>query len=73
MSFKRNFPLDLVSEAQAAATLIGAGLPKEVAFSQLSFIDDVDYVMDLIDQELDGVPPLDDRDDEPPDDGPPEV
>lgn len=64
--FKRNFPLDLLSEAQAAQAMIGAGLPKRVAF-QLAFsaIDDIDYVMALIEEEVDGIPSLDEttRDD----------
>lgn len=62
MEFKRNFPLDLASEAQSCATLIGAGLPKRVAFSQLSFVDDVDYIMDMIKEEEDGIPDLDSPD-----------
>lgn len=56
MEFTRNFPLDTLSEAQAVQALIGAGLPKEVAFSQLSFVDDVDYIMDMIEQEKAGMP-----------------
>ena len=59
MDFKRNFPLDLLSEAQSASALIGAGLPKRVAFGQLSFIDDVEEVMQLIEEEKDGIPDLD--------------
>lgn len=59
MDFKRNFPLDLLSEAQSATTLIGAGLPKRVAYGQLSFIDDVEEVMQLIEEEQDGIPDLD--------------
>lgn len=52
MEFKRNFPLDTLSEAQAAQTMIASGLPKRVAFANAySFIDDVDYVMDLIAEE----------------------
>ena len=52
MEFKRNFPLDALSEAQAAQTMIASGLPKQVAFSNAySFIDDVEYVMDLIAEE----------------------
>lgn len=64
MEFKRNFPLDLTSEAQACATLIGCGLPKEIAFSQLSFIDDPDYVMQLIEEEVNNIPSLDNKDDD---------
>lgn len=52
MEFKRNFPLDALSEAQAAQTMIASGLPKRIAFSNAySFIDDVEYVMDLIAEE----------------------
>lgn len=57
--YKRNFPLDLLSEAQAAQAMIGAGLPKRVAY-QLAFsaIDDIDYVMQLIDEEITNNPML---------------
>lgn len=59
MSFKRNFPLDLLSEAQAVQALIAAGLPKRVAFeTALSCIDDVEYVMQQIEDEKDGIPSL---------------
>lgn len=58
VEYKRNFPLDLVNEAQTVQQLINAGLPKEVAFAQLSFIDDVQYVLDLIEQEKDDIPSL---------------
>lgn len=69
VKYKRNFPLDLAGEATACSSLIGAGLPKRVAFENLSFIDDVDYVMDLIEEEKDDIPPLSypDPEDEPED------
>lgn len=52
MEFTRNFPLDSLSEAQTAQAMIASGLPKRVAYSSAySFIDDVDYVMDLIAEE----------------------
>lgn len=52
MSFKRNFPLDILSEAQAVQALIAAGLPKRVAFDvALSCVDDVDWVMQQIEEE----------------------
>lgn len=51
MEFTRNFPLDMLSEAQTVQMLINAGLPKEIAYSQLSFVDDVDYVMQMIESE----------------------
>lgn len=70
MSFKRNFPLDLVSEAQAVQSLIAAGLPKRVAFDiALSCVDDVDWVMQLIEDEKDGIAPLMDDDEETTDTG----
>ena len=63
MTFKRNFPLDLLSEAQAVQALIAAGLPKRVAFDiALSCVDDVDWVMQLIEEEKDGITPLMDDD-----------
>lgn len=48
MDFTRNFPLDTLTEAQTVQTLISAGIPQEIAYSQLSFVDDVDYVMEMI-------------------------
>ena len=51
LEFKRNFPLDELSEAQTAQAYIAAGLPKVWVYSQLSRVDDVDYIMDLIEQE----------------------
>ena len=51
MEFHRNFPVDVMSEAQNVQALIAAGLPKRVAYAQLSFVDDVDWVMQLIDEE----------------------
>lgn len=63
MDFTRNFPLDTLAEAQTVQALIGAGIPKEVAYSQLSFVDDVDYVMEMIENEKnDTVSLLDDED-----------
>ena len=59
MDFKRNFPLDILSEAQAATALISAGLPKRVAYQlALSGIDDIEYVMQLIEEEKEGIPSL---------------
>ena len=51
MDFKRNFPLDIQNEAQAAQVLIAAGMPKEFVYSQLSFVDDVDDIMEKIEAE----------------------
>ena len=58
-SYKRNFPLDILSEAQATQALIAAGFPKRVAYEvALSCVDDVEYVMQQIEEEKDGIPSL---------------
>lgn len=68
MDFRRNFPVDVQDEAANVQALVAAGLPKAVAFAQLSFVDDVEYVMQLIEEEKEAiqVPDLggDDDDDE---------
>lgn len=51
MEFRRNFPLDSLSEAQTAQARIAAGLPKEWVFSKMPDVDDVDYIMSLIEKE----------------------
>lgn len=61
MEFTRNFPLDTLTEAQTVQTLISAGIPKEIAYSQLSFVDDVDYVMEMVNKEKDDKPVLSDE------------
>lgn len=59
MEFKRNFPLDILGESQAAQALINTGMPKEVAWDKaLSFIDDIDYVMQMIEDEKNNIPSL---------------
>lgn len=58
MEFKRNFPFDLATEAQTIQSLISAGLPREIAYSQLSFVDDINYVMELREAEMNGIPSL---------------
>lgn len=57
-TYKRNFPMDLISEAQTVQSLVNAGLPKSVAFEQLSFVDDVEYIMDEIEAEKEAIPSL---------------
>ena len=47
MDFHRNFPLDLEGEARAVGALVDAGVPERVAFAQLSFVDDVDWVLQV--------------------------
>ena len=58
MDFRRNFPVDVQDEAANVQALVAAGLPKSVAFAQLSFVDDVEYVMQLIEEERDSMPSL---------------
>lgn len=61
MEYSRNFPLDILSEAQAAQALINTGLPNEVAWEKaLSFIngDDMEYIMQLIEDKLNSIPSL---------------
>lgn len=72
-TYKRNFPLDLASEASTAQALSSAGLPKKIVFEQLSFVDDVDYIMDEIEKEKEAIPSLmvqlpDDNEPDEPDD-----
>lgn len=56
--YTRNFPMDLVSEAQTAQQLKGAGLPDEIVYEQLSFIDDIQYVMELKEAAMQNIPSL---------------
>lgn len=58
MEFSRNFPLDKKSEAETAQAFIGAGLPREWVYSQISGVDDVDYIMELIEHEKSNVMPF---------------
>jgi SPP1 family phage portal protein len=64
--FKRNFPRDLLYEAQATQMLKG-NVSEQTRLSQLSFIDDAQYEMELMEQDRQGIPDLrlpDDEDDE---------
>lgn len=59
MEFKRNFPLDLLSEAQAAQALIAAGVPDVVAWGlAISGIDDPEYVKEIKEQQQESIAPL---------------
>lgn len=62
MDFKRNFPLDMSNEATTAQALINAGFPKRLVYALMSFVDDVDEVMEEIEEEKgDNVTSLYDR------------
>lgn len=61
VKFNRNFPTDFLGEAQAVQALIAAGLPKQIAFKALSFVDDVSQVMRLIETEQDDIPDLEEE------------
>ena len=58
MDYKPNFPSSLSSEADLATKLKGIGLPDEIVYSVLSCIDDVDYVLELKEQEMQSIPSL---------------
>lgn len=58
ITFKRNFPIDVQSEAMAVSAMINSGMPKRKAFEQYSFVDDVDEVMQLLEDEQDDIAPL---------------
>ena len=58
VDYKRNFPQDMLSEAQSAQALLSAGFPKEFVFGLMSFVDDPDYIMGLIEAEKDDIPSL---------------
>lgn len=68
VKYNRNFPTDFLSEAQAVQALIAAGLPKQIAFKALSFIDDVDEIMRIIETEKDDIPDLNEDTEELPQD-----
>ena len=50
-AIRNSFPVDTLAEAQKVQQLITAGLPKKIAFEALSFVDDIDQVMDMIEEE----------------------
>lgn len=52
MEFKRNFPLDTLSEAQTAQIYKNIGLPDKWIWGQLSGIDDVAYIAELKENEV---------------------
>lgn len=64
VKYNRNFPTDFLNEAQAVQALTAAGLPKQMAFKALSFVDDVSLVMRLIETEQDDIPDLEDEEPE---------
>lgn len=66
IEYKRNFPVDSMNEAQTAQAQKAAGLPDEWIFSQMSEIDDVDYIMQLREAEKEDVTNLYDNADNTP-------
>lgn len=52
LGFKRNVPLDLLYEAQATAQLKGL-VSEPTRLELLSFVDDADYEMEMMQQEID--------------------
>ena len=63
--FKRNFPKDLLYEAQATQQLKGM-VSEQTRLSQLSFVDDAQYEIELMQKEREAIPDLElpDEDDE---------
>lgn len=55
MEFKRSYPIDEEGEARTVQALISAGLPKEIAYSRFSWVDDPEYIMDIIQNEKDNI------------------
>lgn len=58
ITFQRNFPIDVQSEAAAVQAMINAGMPRRKAFEQFSFVDDIEEVMQLIEEEKEEIPSL---------------
>ena len=58
ITFKPNFPADVQGEANAVSALINTGYPRRKAYEQLPWVDDVDEIMQLIEEEKDGVADL---------------
>ncbi|WP_145977177.1 phage portal protein [Paenibacillus sp. 32O-W] len=63
--FKRNFPKDLLYEAQATQQLKGM-VSEQTRLSQLSFVDDAQYEIELMQREREDIPDLElgDEDDD---------
>ena len=57
--FSRNFPLNLLDEAQTSATLKGL-VSEKTRLGLFSFVDDVEYEMELMEQDMQGRVDLDD-------------
>lgn len=56
-TFKRNIPVDLLSEAQANQSLLGL-VSERTRLSALTIVDDVQYEIDEMEKEKDGIAPL---------------
>ncbi len=69
IEFKRNFPLDTLNEAQTAQALKNIGMPDEFIYSQLSFVDDVDAIMEMKENEQSDITSLYEDEEDTPDVG----
>lgn len=64
-AFKRNFPLDLINDVQGFQALLAANYPlKEAIEIALPWVDDADYIVSRMLEDADGIPDLDDIEDE---------
>ena len=64
ITFKPNFPVNVQSEAQAVSALINTGYPRRKAFEQLPWVDDVEEIMELIEEEKSDIPDLEEVEDD---------
>lgn len=55
--FKRNIPVNYLDEAQTSQALLGV-VSEETRLSLLSFVDDVKYELEKMEQERDGIEPI---------------
>ena len=62
ITFKPNFPVNVANEANAVSALINTGYPRRKAFEQLPWVDDVEEIMELIEEEKNDIPDLEEDD-----------
>lgn len=59
-TFKRNFPLNIINDAGALQALLNTGFPlKEAIAAALPWVDDPDYIVQLMENERNSIPALD--------------
>ena len=59
-TFKRNFPLNIINDAGTLQALLNTGFPlKEAIAAALPWVDDPDYIVQLMENERNSIPALD--------------